>query len=656
MVLSRSMNSTFASWVAGLSLAAVACGPRLEPEAVVVQSPRSGTAAEEGEGKNACRPTGSAAPLTVDWLPTQRFDLDGVMKQGIAVIAYDCNTVKLLKECKLPGSYSFAGVTPKEEVFQLSNVDELKANVPFDSASLISQVQRGNVVDVGLVLIGKRVTTVAAAARPDLVGSCTGATHFVQSASIGAFSLKTAPRGPARSVAELFGTSGGGQAAVAGRDGEIEACRSAKPDAAAPPERCQVAIRLELVPLLARWPGIGEAAAKPSEDDGTLKNPCPAGMGLSGPKCSPLAQQAAHLCKPGDSRECSDQCEKGDLGSCYHLGILYLSGKDIARDDAKAATLFDKACGAGIARACYAWAEQALRERASGKPDARLKAQQLSDRACELGDGWACMSTSGMYLQQGASAVFPRDPARAAALLRRGCGLGHGPSCSTLATLLLEGSQMAKDVPGAAGLLQRSCDGGRLEDCETLGGLERKGQGVPKDGQKAIDAHMRACTLGLLRACNEAGVIYAEGDGVPRDLAKAYALFGKGCPDKGFAQEACMSLASMYDKGTGIPRDMAHATELYERACAIGGCARAAEIWQKGDGVTADPDRALSLLEKACTTWSDKRACDALGPLLEKKDKERAKAFYTDACARTHEKAACASQKRLGGGPPPPAK
>jgi uncharacterized protein len=662
MVVSRSMNGAFVSCVAGLSLVVAACKPAIDPEVVVhAPHPMAETGAAKGEGVQQCRSNGSAAPLIVDWLSTQRFDLDVAMKQGVAVVAYDCKATKLLKECKLPGAYSFAGVTPKEEALQLSMLEELQANVPFNGAGLISEVQRGSAIDLGLVVVGKRATTVAVAARPDLVGSCAGATHFVRSALLGAFSLAGAPRGSARPVADLFGPPPSGQRTVASREGALEACRSAKPEAAAPPEQCQTAIRLELVPLLAQWPAPGEPAAKPPEDDDKLKSPCPPGMGLSGSKCSSPAQATAHLCKPDDERECGEQCDKGDPGSCYHLGAQYLSGKDLARDDAKAAALFDKACGGGVARACYARAEQYARERTSGKDAAAKaaagkKAQELSDRACDVGDGWACQAAAGWYLQEGASAIFPKEPARAAALLRRGCGLGHGPSCSTLAGLLLEGKQMAKDVPDAVALLQRACEGGRVEDCEALGDIERKGQGVPKDVQKAIESHTRACNMGFLRACNEVGVIYAEGDGVPRDLAKAYALFGRGCPDKGFAREACVSLAAMYDKATGIPRDMARATELYERGCAGGGCTRAAEIWQKGEGVTADPDRSLSLYEKACTAWSDKKACDALGPLLEKKDKERAKTFYADVCTRTRDKAACASLKRLGGTPPPAAK
>ncbi|WP_234023859.1 SEL1-like repeat protein [Sorangium cellulosum] len=645
----------------GLSLAAAACGPSLDPE-VVVHAPRptASTPASASENTGGCPPIGHTEPLVVDWLATRRSDLGLVMKEGVAVVSYDCSTLKLLTQCRLPGSYSYASVAQQANVIQLTNPAELQANVPFGAAALNSAIEGGRALDVALVPSGKLTTTVVSASPQELAGSCEGATHFVRGALLGAFAMAPGSRGAARPADQVFAAASAagasGQGGTTSKEGELEACRSAKPDAHAPAERCQAPLRLELVPLSARRPAQAEAAPAPApveEENPTLASPCPHGTVLSGGKCSSPALAPAQLCSPNDSRACAAQCGKGDVGSCYHLGYHYLSGKDLPRDDARAASLFEKACDAGIALSCFARAKLLMRDMVSNKAVAdaagRAKLRELSDKACALGDGWSCWSVAEWYLREGPQAVFPRDPARAVALLRRGCDLGQGPSCSALGDMLVEGKLTAKDVPAAVGVLQRACEGGLAEDCVALGDILRKGQGAPKDGVKAIAAYRRGCTLGDMRACNAAGSVYAEGDGVPKDVAKAYSFFEKGCPDKGFGAEACMSLAGMYEKGTGIPKDMARAAALYERVCGTGGCLRAAEIWQRGDGVPADPERAFSLYEKACLQWSEKKACDAFGPLLEGKDKERARAFYADQCARTQDKAACASQKRLGG-------
>lgn len=656
------MKRAFDLCVVGLSLAATACGPGLEPE-VVVHPPRPTVSptSNASESSGGCPAIGYTEPLIVDWLTTRRSDLGLAMKDGVAVVSYDCTTLKLLAQCKLSGTYSYAGVTRNEKVIQLTNPAEMQANVPFGAPALSTAIEGSGAaaIDVALVPAGKMATTVTAGTAQDLAGSCEGATHFVRAALLGAFAMAPGSRGAARTVDQVFAAAGpaaaSSQGGAASREGEVETCRGAKPDAQAPTERCHAPLRLELVPLVAKKTATVEPATKPAEEElPKLSSPCPAGTVLSGAKCSSPALAPAHLCEPADSRACAAQCGKGDVGSCYHLGIHYASGKDLPRDDARAADLFEKSCAAGVALACYARAKQQLRDVQSGKvrPDTagRAKVREFADKACEMGDGWACFSVAEWYLSEGPQAVLPKDATRAVAFLRRGCDLGHGPSCSALGKMLVEGKLAAKDVAVAVGVLQRACEGGQSEDCLDLGDILRKGQGAPKDGVKAIAAYRRGCSLGDMRACNAAGSVYGEGDGVPKDVAKAYAFFEKGCPEKGFGAEACMSLAAMYEKGTGIPKDMARAAALYEKVCGSGGCLRAAEIWQRGDGVTADPARAFSLYEKACTQWGEKKACDAFGPVLERKDKERARAFYADQCARTQDKAACASLKRLGGG------
>ncbi|KYF66312.1 Sel1 repeat protein [Sorangium cellulosum] len=658
------MKRAFDMCVVGLSLAATSCGPGLDPE-VVVHAPRPIVSPETSAGASSggCPAIGHTEPLIVDWLATRRSDLGLAMKEGVAVVAYDCTTLKLLPQCKLAGSYSYAGVARRENVIQLTNPAEMQANVPFGAPALSTAIEGGgaNAIDVALAPTGKMATTVASVSPQDLAGSCDGATHFVRAALLGAFAMTPGSRDTARTVDQVFAavasSAASGQGGTTTKEGELEACRSAKPDAHAPTERCQAPLRLELVPLQASKAAPSEPpAAKPGGAElPTLSSQCPAGTVLSGAKCSPPSFAPAYLCDPSDSRACATQCGKGDIGSCYHLGIHYLTGKDLPRDDARAAELFEKACGAGIAQACYARGNQQMRDvlsaRVPADAAARAKVREFADKACDLGDGWACFSVADWYLREGPQAVLPRDTTRAVALLRRGCDLGHGPSCSALGNLLVEGKLAAKDVAVAVGVLQRACEAGQPEDCLELGDILRKGQGAPKDGGKALVAYTRGCALGDMRACNAAGSVYAAGDGIPRDVAKAYSFFEKGCPETGFGADACMSLAAMYEKGTGIPKDMARAAALYEKVCGSGGCLRAAEIYQRGDGVKADPARAFSLYEQACTQWREKKACDAFGPLLESKDKERARAFYADQCARTQDKAACASLKRLGGAP-----
>jgi len=656
------MKRSLIGWFAGVSLSSlsmVSCGPGAAGEAVRPADPTAKGALGEAEADAPCRSVASyGEPLVVDWKSNERLDLEVAMKDGVAVVAYDCKTIKLLKACKLGGSYGFAGVSRKEDVIQITSSDELAANLPLSSVTLGGEVKRGSSIDLALILVGKKGTTVAEAGKPELTGSCDGATHFVKGAFVGAFAMATGTNGKVRAVAEMFGASASAASAsekkTANKDGDLEACRKATADAASPPDQCQAAIRVELVPLVAeRAAGDGKAGAK---EEG-LKNPCPQGMVLSGGKCSTPEKVETHLCDPKNAKECVEQCDKGDPGSCLHLAYLHRSGKDVPKDIEKASSLFQKSCDGGVARACYAKGDELMVVRMNAKDEgakteARIKAEQYYNKACELGDGWVCWNIADWYLREGSLAVFPKDPARAASLVRRGCNLGYAYSCSTLAGMLIKGEHTTKDVPAALDLLRRACDGGRLEDCEAIGNVYRKGEAVPKDGNKAIESYTRSCRMGGMRACNSAGVIYAKGDGVPKDLNKAREMYEKGCPVESYGYDACNSLGEMYEKGEGVAKDKGRAAELFMKSCGSGACLRSGAIWEKGDGVKADAEKALAAYHKGCHNMGDMKACVAEGKLLEKQDKEKAKALYEDVCKRMRDKAMCDSLKRLGGTPP----
>ncbi len=120
------------------------------------------------------------------------------MKDGIAVVQYGCDSIRLLSDCHVDGQYGFVGVTRKEQVIELKNGDEIRANLPKTGAllgmKLEGDLERGASLDVALVMVGKERTRRNHATRADLVGDCNGATHFVRGAMIGAFAMATGSR------------------------------------------------------------------------------------------------------------------------------------------------------------------------------------------------------------------------------------------------------------------------------------------------------------------------------------------------------------------------------------------------------------------------------------------------------------------------------
>ena len=150
--------------------------------------------------------------LVVDWEAESRVDLEVAMKRGVAVMALDAHGPRLL-DCQLPGDYTFLGTTRKEKVVRLLDRDEVKANLPLQGAGLASKLEgefsRGATLDVALVMVGKRTAAARRAQRDQLVGECTGATHIVRSATVGAFAMTTGTQAKIRTAAELFAAEAG---------------------------------------------------------------------------------------------------------------------------------------------------------------------------------------------------------------------------------------------------------------------------------------------------------------------------------------------------------------------------------------------------------------------------------------------------------------
>ena len=299
-----------------------------------------------------------ARPLTVDLDSDTRSDLEAQMKSGVVVVAYDCVNLRVLDACKPPsGEYAYAGISLKEEVVQMKGLDELKVNLPIGAANLSGEVKAGRTIDLALVSVGRRTAGLSGVKRSELTGGCAGATHFLQKAFVGAFSLATGSSGKAAAVADLFAYSGDGKSeserSAARKDGSLESCKTSDPDADKPPAQCRSPLRVELIPI----DDDGAAATAPSlllpaaEGVAVDENPCRDGYKLVEGVCSKNLE-VAYTCDPKNETECQQQCEKGSAESCVNAGAFIANQYwkitwPVAKE--KSRPFFRKACDAGNA-------------------------------------------------------------------------------------------------------------------------------------------------------------------------------------------------------------------------------------------------------------------------------------------------------------------
>ena len=112
-------------------------------------------------------------------------------------------------------------------------------------------------------------------------------------------------------------------------------------------------------------------------------------------------------------------CDAGRGRGCYRLGVLHALGKGVARDEARAA--------------------------------------QLYEQACRLGSAGGCAAAGHLRLQ---GTVAEKDEAAALALFARACEAGSAAGCAHLAFLYATGRGVENDDRRATTLYERSCEGG----------------------------------------------------------------------------------------------------------------------------------------------------------------------------------------------------
>ncbi|MBA3542180.1 MAG: hypothetical protein H0T79_21375, partial [Deltaproteobacteria bacterium] len=221
--------------------------------------PQVGTAdaSMKAPGIDACKTPARHDLMVVDWTPELRGDLEVAMKEGVAIVEFDCKSMKLSPTCSLAGTYGYIGTTRREKTVEMSTSDEVAANLPVGGLSWLSdlggKVGRGTALAAQLVMVGKRSSPKKQAARGELTGGCETATHFVRAATVGAFVVASGSKAELEVHAKVMGKGGSAGSTsstkIQARDGDLAACEKSTPEGTAPPAQCGAIVRIELEPI-----------------------------------------------------------------------------------------------------------------------------------------------------------------------------------------------------------------------------------------------------------------------------------------------------------------------------------------------------------------------------------------------------------------------
>jgi len=92
--------------------------------------------------------------------------------------------------------------------------------------------------------------------------------------------------------------------------------------------------------------------------------------------------------EPSMLERLTGDCESGKAHSCGVLGVLYVKGLGVEKDERRAAALWEKACEGGVAEGCYGLGR--LYVQGLGVEKDLRRASALFRQACSGGLAHAC--------------------------------------------------------------------------------------------------------------------------------------------------------------------------------------------------------------------------------------------------------------------------
>lgn len=566
-------------------------------------------------------------PFVMDWQSGQRADLEIALSHGPAIVRFDQNGFELLSECRAQGKYEYNGVSPKEDTKVFRSRAELHANLPVGAASLEGELKADGQVRVEIFVVGKH-SLAGDVRREQLEGNCAGATHVIRKATVGAFRRMRAAARSGRVAGEGFGSSaeasGAGESAEGMRDGDFGACSGADPDASKAPSKCRSVLQVLLVPLdgaSAEQRVTAGGPQAPASPPVTSERPeCAAGMAWDGSACVEVARiqaeqraaerrgttapVASYECSPTDAQECVAQCKAGSLGSCTTLGLMLMTGSQLAKDEARALALWERTCKLKEPKACTM-----LNVYYTEKEDWQ-RALLWGSKGCLGGEPGACTNL-------GVQAYFGRGTRQnrgaALQLWLRACKMRDYQACANAGVMVVHGQGGANRNPAAGRtLFERGCTDTVKVGCTNLAGMLELGFGGAKDLGRALKLYLEECQKGSATACVGAGLVIEEQSPTPDHLRKALTLYEQGCavPPNGGCLEESEMRESYGDllSSEGYHRRSCDGAPQNALACFNAGIGH-----ERGYGGSVDTARSASFLKKACDEGL-KKACRSPKP------------------------------------------
>lgn len=234
-------------------------------------------------------------------------------------------------------------------------------------------------------------------------------------------------------------------------------------------------------------------------------------------------------------------CELGSARGCNDLGVKYLEGDGVPKDEGRAAALLRKSCAGRLPMGCFnfGW----LQQQGIGVPQDASSAEKHYTFACDQEIGAACNALALILTDE----REPPDNERALPLFEKACGASVPAACMSAGAMYQNGDGVSADPTTAARLYRLSCEGDIAIGCVALGNLTLEGEaGLVKSPTRALDLYRRGCDLDPALGCYAYGMALTGSSGIRPDLERAEKTLDRAC--RAGHADACAELASLLEQ------------------------------------------------------------------------------------------------------------
>lgn len=462
------------------------------------------------KGEALCRSAlDEAEVLVVDFPSSQRSNLEIMMREHVIAVQHNCKTLKVLRSCRVDGKYAFKGTLLKEEELRLQTGAEVSANLPYSgfniNAKLEGSLKGQATVDLMMLSIGQQRSALIEVTPDELSGRCQEATHYIYSATLGAFAMTQGEIGEINAATEILMASGAmnsqSQRAFTFKDGNMQDCRSSHTNASQAQNGCGAVLKLYLMPISKVSQKKIEVTSSiltvATKSNTRMHNPsCPLGLTYTQGRCMRLVAKLPE-CTFNHRQGCAQRCEQGKDGrACYIQGQAHYKGTGQSKNPNQARFYFKTACDLRQTDACFMlglFARRGIDERVD-----YTRSLGFFTRGCALGHGQSCFHLA-RQLTKGQGHAVNDDQAFQA--YQQGCAAGYPKACTNLGKFYSTGRGVTPDIERSFWLYRRACDGGSPQGCYNVASRYSKGKGVKRDLKQRIRFYQRACRLGHKKAC-----------------------------------------------------------------------------------------------------------------------------------------------------------